>query len=196
MPFGDGQILIAEGTEIALYDLDGSQVWAIPGGGSGKFVSRGVSERGGGAPVDAWWEADSAGQLTRIPLDGSDPIVISIPDAIFDVSPGRRGAPNVAPVDGGAWFTNVTTVQFVTDSGELGRTVEVGPTYDDGVHAVEGKQLSAYDGYVYVTDADGVHYKIRSDGSTPPETSADAFEVPFTEGAGLPLCQPPVRQSA
>ena len=111
--------------------------------------------------------------------------MISIPDAIFDVSPGRRGAPNVAPVDGGAWFTNVTTLQFVTDSGELGRTVEVGPTYDDGLHAVEGKPLSAYGGYVYTTDASGTHYKISSAGSEPPETSTDGFEVPFTEGAGL-----------
>ena len=187
VPFGDSQILVAMSEAVVLYELDGTEVWSIPMNGSGDFISRGATKKSGGAPVDAWWMANAAGQLLRIPLDGSDPIVIEIPDAVFvNVPEGRRGRIRVAPIEGGAWFTNADrTIQFVSNDGELGVKVEVGPDQDDGVHLVDGKELNAYEGYVYATDANGTHYKIRGDGSEPPETSTDGFEVPFTEGAGL-----------
>ncbi|MCH7670485.1 MAG: hypothetical protein IIC71_14985 [Acidobacteria bacterium] len=61
VPFGDSQILTA-GTEVVLYNLDGSRAWTIPSGSQGEFV----------LGANAWWVADNVGQLIQIPLDGSD----------------------------------------------------------------------------------------------------------------------------
>ncbi len=174
VPFGDTQILTA-GDEVVLYDLDGSRAWTIPSGSQGEFV----------LGVDAWWVADNVGQLIRIPLDGTDPMVIEVPDAIVPGPVNNRLSPEILPFDGGAWITNGDdTIQFVTEDGELGEKVKVGPALRyDGLHTLGARGLNAYDEYLYTTDADGVTYKVRLDGSAPPEVTED--QIPFAQAAGL-----------
>ncbi len=172
--FGTDAVLISTLIDIGLYRLDGSTVWTVPSSGNGRF-HRGDT---------AWWVGDNNGTLYRIPLDGSPPLAIDAPRTVASVDSSRRDGIAVAPVEGGAWIANGdATLAFVSDEGELGRSVEVGPLfYDDGFHFVRGRTMVATPGALYAADADQRQWRVDLDSTDPAEVVPNA---PFAEIDGL-----------
>ena len=156
VPMGSDRILVTT-NDITLFELDGSLVWTVPGDGYGRIVEG----------DDEYWAATPTGRLARIPKDGSEPLIIDIPDAVWAGSANLRPTPRIVDVPGGAVITNAdTTVQFVSDNGELGIKIDVGPPLrGDSGHIIPVRLLTVVDGYVYTDDADGNVFRFTVDGT-------------------------------
>lgn len=174
VPFGPDRVLVSTVVEIGLFELNGTQVWTVKASGQGRFAQA----------DDYWWAGDSDGRLYRIPVDGSEPILFEVPDTVEPVNVDRRDGLTIVPVDGGVWIDNGDdTVQFVSNAGELGETVSVGPLFvDDGFHFVRARDMWVADGVLHVADNNQDVWAVPLDD---PASGARVDRAPFAEVAGL-----------